>query len=328
MFGNVTPLPPAPAPDLLASLNVPMDNASADDPVADLPRVPPRRPRSRGPVPSNFPPRSLVERPHPGPFWPGLRPRPARSSATFPSSTLESPPRTPAPTVSSRAPSSMSDRVQAAFIDVGMWSAMSAIAFYFASRIAQDLDSRVGPPGRASPSSRLSSPPPTSSSSGSPAPPPEDRLRHPGRYDGSSLGSALLFLPGRPRDPGRGLPGPRHLAGVLGQGPSPPPLTAPRIPGVTIVWSLDSLSLDAYLREIAPRVRGRRIEKVRPHGKASLRAELSSREILFLDVSRTRRDLSAARTAFPMIRAGGSRARRAPPPCSSRSTSKARASRN
>jgi uncharacterized RDD family membrane protein YckC len=31
----------------------------------------------------------------------------------------------------------MSDRVQAAFIDVGLWSAMSGTAFYFASRIAR-----------------------------------------------------------------------------------------------------------------------------------------------------------------------------------------------
>jgi uncharacterized RDD family membrane protein YckC len=31
----------------------------------------------------------------------------------------------------------MSDRTQAAFIDVGLWSAMSVTAFYFASRIAR-----------------------------------------------------------------------------------------------------------------------------------------------------------------------------------------------
>jgi uncharacterized RDD family membrane protein YckC len=39
----------------------------------------------------------------------------------------------------------MSDRVQAAFIDVGMWSAMSAIAFYFASRIARTSILGLGP---------------------------------------------------------------------------------------------------------------------------------------------------------------------------------------
>ena len=51
--------------------------------------------------------------------------------------------------------------------------------------------------------------------------------------------------------------------------------------------SLDRLSLDACVHEIAARVVGRRIEKLRPHGKASLRLELSSRDLLFMDVSRT-----------------------------------------
>src|SRR6185369_9737422 len=50
--------------------------------------------------------------------------------------------------------------------------------------------------------------------------------------------------------------------------------------------SLDRHALDAYLHEITPRVLGRRIEKVRPHGKWSLRLELSTRDVLFIDVSR------------------------------------------
>ncbi|MEO5760882.1 MAG: hypothetical protein ABIR28_01095, partial [Vicinamibacteria bacterium] len=50
--------------------------------------------------------------------------------------------------------------------------------------------------------------------------------------------------------------------------------------------SLDRLTLAAYLQEIEPRIVGRRIEKVRPHGKSALRVELSTRDALYLDVSR------------------------------------------
>lgn len=50
--------------------------------------------------------------------------------------------------------------------------------------------------------------------------------------------------------------------------------------------TLDRLSLRACWSEIGPLVAGRRIEKVRPHGRAALRLELSSRDALFIDVSR------------------------------------------
>lgn len=50
--------------------------------------------------------------------------------------------------------------------------------------------------------------------------------------------------------------------------------------------SLDRLTLRACFDEIRPRLGGRRVEKVRPHGPSSLKLELSSRELLFLDVSR------------------------------------------
>ena len=51
--------------------------------------------------------------------------------------------------------------------------------------------------------------------------------------------------------------------------------------------TLDRLALAAYFREIEPRVLGRRIEKVRPHGRAALKLELSSRDVMFVDVSRS-----------------------------------------
>ncbi len=149
-FGNVTPLPPAPAPDLLASLNVPMDNASADDPVADLPLRPTEAPSVSRARSVELPTQSLVERPHPVLVNSPATPRslvgdlPLVEPSRLEPVVSELPPRTPAPTVSSRA-ASMSDRVQAAFIDVGMWSAMSAIAFYFASRIARTSILGLGP---------------------------------------------------------------------------------------------------------------------------------------------------------------------------------------
>jgi uncharacterized RDD family membrane protein YckC len=56
----------------------------------------------------------------------------------------EPPPRTPSPAVSSRA-ASLSDRIQAAFIDLGTWSALTATSFYFASRIARTSILGLGP---------------------------------------------------------------------------------------------------------------------------------------------------------------------------------------
>lgn len=141
---NVTPLPPTHAPDLLAALDVPMGNASADDPVGDLPLRPaesqaPPLSRARS---LDAPSQSLVERARPtlvsGP--PATRSLVGDLPLVEPSRleppVMELPPRQAGAVVSSRA-ASMSDRVQAAFIDVGMWSGMSVIAFYFASRIAR-----------------------------------------------------------------------------------------------------------------------------------------------------------------------------------------------
>lgn len=142
-FENVAPLPPTQAPDLLASLGVPMGNASADDPVADLPlrpteSQPPSVSRARS---VEVPSQSLVERARPSLVSspPAARSLVGDLPLVEPSRLeppVEVPSRKPAGAVSSRA-ASMSDRVQAAFIDVGMWSAMSVIAFYFASRIAR-----------------------------------------------------------------------------------------------------------------------------------------------------------------------------------------------
>lgn len=151
-FENVAPLPPTQAPDLLASLGVPMDNASADDPVADLPLRPAESlssPASRARS-VEAPSQSLVERTRPTLVGPPPAARslvgdlplvePSRAEPRV----MELPPRTAPSTVSPRA-ASMSDRVQAAFIDVGMWSAMSAVAFYFASRIARTSILGLGP---------------------------------------------------------------------------------------------------------------------------------------------------------------------------------------
>lgn len=139
-FGNVAPLPPAQAPDLLASLGVPMGNASADDPVADLPLRPSESPSRARSV--EVPAQSMVERARPTLVNTPPAPRslvgdlPLVEPSRLEPAPAELPPRTAPSTVNSRA-ASMSDRVQAAFIDVGMWSAMSVIAFYFASRIAR-----------------------------------------------------------------------------------------------------------------------------------------------------------------------------------------------
>ena len=120
-----------------------MGNASADDPVADLPlrpteSQPPSVSRARS---VEVPSQSLVERARPSLVSspPATRSLVGDLPLVEPSRLeppVEVPSRKPVGAVSSRA-ASMSDRVQAAFIDVGMWSAMSVIAFYFASRIAR-----------------------------------------------------------------------------------------------------------------------------------------------------------------------------------------------
>ena len=139
----VDPRPAPSAPDLLASLDVEGDGAH--DPVFDLPLRPVEQdaaalsPRPRG---IEIPTQSLVERPRPTLVAgvPGNRSLVADLPLVEPSriepTPSELPPRRPASAVASRA-ASMNDRLQAAFIDVGMWSAMCVTAFYFASRIAR-----------------------------------------------------------------------------------------------------------------------------------------------------------------------------------------------
>ncbi len=140
---DVEPRRVVPAPDLLASLNLPL-SPSSEAAILDLPLRPAEmenpgsNSRARNMEISS---QSLVERPRPtlisGPAvtrslvadLPLVEP----TRMDPPPSSL--PPRVAPSTVNPRA-ATMSDRVQAAFIDVGMWSAMSVTAFYFASRIA------------------------------------------------------------------------------------------------------------------------------------------------------------------------------------------------
>ena len=148
---DVAPAPRVPAPDLLASLDVPLGNGP-DDPMGDLP-LRPAEPAPPAPVARvrgvDVPSQSLVERARPtlvsGPAatrslvgdLPLVEPSRVEPKA------VEAPSRT-ASAVSSRA-ASMNDRAQAALIDVGMWSAMSVTAFYFASRIARTSILGLGP---------------------------------------------------------------------------------------------------------------------------------------------------------------------------------------
>ena len=137
------PRPALPAPDLIASLDVEGDGAS--DPVFDLPLRPVEHDalastlRARG---AEIPTQSLVERPRPTLVagLTGSRSLVADLPLVEPSRIepppAELPPRRPASAVAPRA-ASMNDRIQAALIDVGMWSAMCVTAFYFASRIAR-----------------------------------------------------------------------------------------------------------------------------------------------------------------------------------------------
>lgn len=131
------------APDLLLALDVPIDNgASADRALDVLPLDLRLRPADNGRLQAaELPSQSLVERSRPtlvtGPATRSLvADLPLVAPTRLESSPLDLPPRAPLSSVSSRA-ASISDRFQAALIDVGIWSAMSATAFYFASRIAR-----------------------------------------------------------------------------------------------------------------------------------------------------------------------------------------------
>ena len=144
---GLDPRSPLPAPDHIAALGVPL-SPFVEDGVFDLPLRPAESeaPRVSGPVTAG---QSLVERPRPtltavsgSRSLVGDLPlvEPSRMDAM----PQELPLRRPSSAVSSRA-ASMSDRMQAAFIDVGMWSAMSVTAFYFASRIARTSLAGLGP---------------------------------------------------------------------------------------------------------------------------------------------------------------------------------------
>ena len=152
VLASVAPVKETKAPDLLASLDVPLGPGVAHS-IDDLP-LRPVEPRPSAPASRvsgvDVPSQTLVERARPT-LVPGP-PTPRSLVADLPlvePSRLEPPmgelpPRISPVTVSSRA-ASMSDRVQAAFIDVGMWSAMSVTAFYFASRIARTSILGLGP---------------------------------------------------------------------------------------------------------------------------------------------------------------------------------------
>lgn len=141
---NADPRSAPPALDLLSAIEVPMAGAEEDG-ALDLPLRPiePERPGS-----AVLPAQSLVERPRPTLLGtPGSRSLVADLPLVEPSRLdplpAELPPRSPASAVSSKA-AALSDRVQAAFIDLGVWSAMSATAFYFASRIARTSIAGLG----------------------------------------------------------------------------------------------------------------------------------------------------------------------------------------
>ncbi|MEO8362731.1 MAG: RDD family protein [Vicinamibacteria bacterium] len=134
-----------PPPDLLASLDVPL-NPSPDDPF-DLQLRPSESAaisNSRVEIPSQ----SLVERARPTLVGgQGTRSLVADLPLVAPSRIDPLPSELPnrsAALVSSRA-ASINDRLQAAFIDIGVWSAMTATTFYFASRIARTSIMGLGP---------------------------------------------------------------------------------------------------------------------------------------------------------------------------------------
>lgn len=87
------------------------------------------------------PSQSLIERARPALVTPAgnrslVADLPLVEPSRSPNSGMESEPQLSPVRPMSRV-ASMNDRAQAALIDVGVWSAMSAIAFYFASRIAR-----------------------------------------------------------------------------------------------------------------------------------------------------------------------------------------------
>lgn len=130
-----------PAPRPIDAPPTPVDglsDPSSDDDLLDLPL----RPAEDNDAALRAPSQTIVERPRPTLVSSPTGTRslvadlplvePTRSEPT----PGELPPRAAPSAVNPRV-ASMNDRVQAAFIDLGLWSAMSVGAFYFASRIAR-----------------------------------------------------------------------------------------------------------------------------------------------------------------------------------------------
>ena len=136
------PRPAPKAPDLLAAIEAGAPSASPDD-MFDLPLRPAELESTVGQNRNgDAQSPSLVERPRPTLVSGVAGPRslvadlPLVEPSRVDPPPAELPPRSAPTGISSRA-ASMNDRLQAAFIDVGLWSAMCVTAFYFASRIAR-----------------------------------------------------------------------------------------------------------------------------------------------------------------------------------------------
>jgi len=144
---SVDPRPVPPAPDLLAAIEAGTPLASppkaSPDDIFDLPLRPAELQSTVGQNRNGeIPSQSFVERPRPTLVGGVSGPRslvadlPLVEPSRVDPAPAELPPRMAPSAISSRA-ASMNDRLQAAFIDVGLWSAMCVTAFYFASRIAR-----------------------------------------------------------------------------------------------------------------------------------------------------------------------------------------------
>jgi uncharacterized RDD family membrane protein YckC len=155
---NADPRPAGSPPDLLAALDIPLGGFQGPAGPPDWPLRPAemenagRNPQSRV---SELPGQSPVERPRPSlvpgsPLTRSLVADLPLVEASRPKVEPATPPSRGLSPASSRA-ASMNDRLQAAVIDVGLWSGMTVVAFYFASRIARSSIMALGPawPGLA-----------------------------------------------------------------------------------------------------------------------------------------------------------------------------------
>jgi uncharacterized RDD family membrane protein YckC len=131
----------APAPARIASLDDSL-GGPPEDSVFDLPL----RPAEMEAEPQRAPTQSLVERSRPTLVGAsGTRSLVGDMPLVEPSRSEDSTDALSRPASQSRRPASMNDRLQAAFIDLGLWSGMSVAAFYFASRIARTSIFGLGP---------------------------------------------------------------------------------------------------------------------------------------------------------------------------------------